>query len=521
MTRIIPHMPKKISLKKINVMQSLKLYRFEKATLLFLAFGIFFLLNFVFSYVSLRFDFSRGQAYTLSQSTKKLAANLTQDVTITLYTSDNIPARIQPITREALDLLREYERASGKIALEIKQFRPQEDEDVVKTLSDLGIAGIPVREQEQGEVSVTQIFFAAVMKSAEKEEPIPQALDIENLEYALTSSLYRLTTDSLPRVGIIGADTPFMAQQDALSAFKQVAGGLFTLEPITPPLADEAGEASEKKPLFDEGLKALMVFDHAQGTFDEATRREISTFMEKHHTIFFLDGRDVDENSLAVASPSAGLIELLRPRGVAVQEDLLLSDRAEMVNLGGGFFSVMIPYPFWLWTTDFAEGVGYFSGISRLTFPWASSVKATDTAGEGVRILAHTSGQSWRQTESFELNPQDIPDPRDDDMGRFGLIAEHKNASGAKTMAIGSSRFLMTNYLARDSQNIEFIINVLSDYASDGALSGIGRRTVSLYPLPNIPKSQQEAFKYLNMLGIPALFALAGGVHLYRRMRAS
>ena len=40
---------------------------------------------------------------------------------------------------------------------------------------------------------------------------------------------------------------------------------------------------------------------------------------------------------------------------------------------------------------------------------------------------------------------------------------------------------------------------------------------VSFYPLPGLPESQKDMFKYINILLLPALFGLWGGVRLFKR----
>jgi len=84
-------------------------------------------------------------------------------------------------------------------------------------------------------------------------------------------------------------------------------------------------------------------------------------------------------------------------------------------------------------------------------------------------------------------------------------------------MVLGSSRFILSNYLSRESQNLEFILNVLGDYASDGALSGISSRAVNLYPLPELPENVQEFYKYANIIVLPGIFALYGMWRMWKR----
>ena len=151
-----------IKIKDLNFIQRFRLFRFKRSAIVMTSIAVFLALNLLFSYVSLRADLSKGKAYTLSDSTKTLVRDLKKPVTVTLYASDNIPARLQPLQREAIDLIREYERATGNVKVQIAEFNPTEDQKTVEKITQAGISGVPIREQQQSEVSVTQIYFGII-----------------------------------------------------------------------------------------------------------------------------------------------------------------------------------------------------------------------------------------------------------------------------------------------------------------------------------------------------------------------
>jgi len=135
--------------------------------------------------------------------------------------------------------------------------------------------------------------------------------------------------------------------------------------------------------------------------------------------------------------------------------------------------------------------------------------------------LAFTNKQSWEEVESSAsaiiLDPQAIQQPKNSDLKSFTLVAESRKKQGGAIIIVPSSRFILDKYLSQTSDNLKFILNVVNDYASGGALSGIRQRAVSFYPLPNIPDSQKDIFKYVNILLLPSLFAIIGGWRLVRR----
>ncbi len=67
--------------------------------------AIFVAVGLGLNYVRIRADLSRGRAYTLSDSTTNVVRNLKKDVTITFFTSSNLPSQVLPVKRDVADLL--------------------------------------------------------------------------------------------------------------------------------------------------------------------------------------------------------------------------------------------------------------------------------------------------------------------------------------------------------------------------------------------------------------------------------
>lgn len=147
---------------------------------------------------------------------------------------------------------------------------------------------------------------------------------------------------------------------------------------------------------------------------------------------------------------------------------------------------------------------------------WSSSLIVPGDS-KNVRKLVSTPKQSWTQSNNFTLNPQQIGEPSQDQMKESVVTAESTSDSRGKVMAISSTEFMNDQYQSRTSNNLEFVLNVLNDYASNGALSGIRQRQIDVYPLPEIQDNMQQIFKYGNILILPGIFALYGAYRLTRR----
>ncbi|MDA1316987.1 MAG: GldG family protein [bacterium] len=509
----------KVLAKTGSIVHSLNLYRYTKQTILLGAIALFVATHLLLSFVTLRLDLSKGAAYTLSKSSKQILRQLELPTIITLYTSNNLPPRVTPIVRDVIDLLREYDRASGKIQFTEVSFNPTEQPELVQKLAQIGIVGIPVREQDQNEVSLTQVYFGVTLTIGEEERPVSEPFDIENLEYNISSSLYTFTNTKIPTIGIIGTEEGLNPQLDQMGIFKQIAGSQFVTEIIPMPKSEfeELDEVAEPF-IIPSNIDTLIIVDTAENIFSPEVIEGIKVYLQTGSALVFVNGVSIDD-SLQTGPGDEDLISLISTYGITVENNLVLSPRSEFVNVGSGGFSLFLPYPFWAWTPDVNTETNYTGGISRITFPWGSALTLSES--ENVRYLAQSSPDSWVESGALNLNPQSIVDPRDEDINTYILAAESDISESGKLAVIGSSRFIQNNFLSRESQNIEFVLNLLNNYASDGALSGIRRRAVTIYPLPQFSDDIEQVYKYATILLMPLIFGVYGGVRLWKRNKTS
>ena len=128
-----------------------------------------------------------------------------------------------------------------------------------------------------------------------------------------------------------------------------------------------------------------------------------------------------------------------------------------------------------------------------------------------------SSNRSWAQTNIFQLNPNAIPQPTLNDLKEYVLGALVKNKWGGEMVVIPSSRFPYEQYMSRGGGNLDFVLNAIDTFSSNGALSGIRSRVVSFYPLPDMPDNQKDIDKYTAILLFPLMWGLYGGIRLFKR----
>ncbi len=529
-----PAVSKKFSwskLKQVNIVSWLGLYRYKMQAIIIIALALFVVSNIMLTVVSARLDLSKGKIYTLSSSTKKIITKLDDSVTITFYVSSEIPTQLQTLERDMRDLLQEYDRASGRVTVKVVEVG-DDTASIQKTQSE----GLEMLEYSQIGVSNLErkaFFFGLVISYKDAKEVLPRVVDIGSLEYNITSTIYKLTNKELPQVAMVGYEPPIIPQMpDSLAEFKKYIEKQFSLQYVTAPMPSPSPAEGEEvaQPPVSAGApfalkpeyKTALLFDNGNSTYGNGEVALIKKYIsDGGNMIFFVNGVSVNEQQLQGQPANHNLFNLLKEYGIELQKNLVLSTAAERINLGDQTFTLLMPYPAWIQTNVFDPVSSYFSNVSVLSYLWSSSLKVSNGNGNAVTELVKTTKESWAQTSGFQINPQQIPNPQAKDLQQFAVTAESKNKERGNVMVIASNKFIDQQYLSTTSNNIEFVVNVLNDYASGGALSGIPLREVSLYPLPQLDNTMKEVFKYGNVIALPALFILYGAYRILQRNKAS
>lgn len=484
----------------------LRFNQFEKTTIFAVAISIFVVSNFLISYIPLRLDFSYGKAYTLSKQTRKILSNLDDVVTIKLFISSNLPLALLPLKTDVVDLAKEFERGGkGKVKLVVAD--PKKNEKAANEARSSGVPELQFSQIEQDKYAVSASYFGIVVSYADKSQVIPQATNLESLEYDIVSSIYKMTQKETVKIGLAGIEAYVPPQRDQFYTLKTALARTFELDYI-----DASLSAS-----FDKTLKVIVVVNGDNSSFSDIFVKKIADFVNKGgRAIFMIDGVFVGDD-LTTHSARHNLFKLLDSYGLTLNRNLVLSTVAEVANFTSGTAGFFTPYPYWLRTAQFSGKSAAFANIAALSFPWVSSVATTKKPGITADVLVTSEQTSWVSGDNVSLLPDAITVPNKANFKKQPLIVEAKKKQGGQIMLIASSRFVREPFLAEGRGNIGFLINVVNGYASGGALSGIRSRTVAIFPLKDIASSSRDIIKFGATLTLPVLLAFYGAARLVRR----
>jgi ABC-type uncharacterized transport system involved in gliding motility auxiliary subunit len=464
--------------------------------------------NFFLQGLFLKLDFSKGRAYTLSPSTRKVVSRLDKTATVTFYVTSALPSQLAPYKRQVDDLLGEYRSdGHGKVSIVVKD--PSKDQKTAQEAQSYGVPSLQFSQQEKNKYAVSTAYFGIGLSYDNKKTTVQKVVDISNLEYDLTSSLYKLSTKELPKIGMIGTDVI----SNQLQSLQQAAANQFLLTSSASP------EAS---------MKAIVVFDSDSKEYSTEEAMLIQKYVDQGgKALVFVDGIWINaDQQLSTQKAGHNLSSLLKHWGITLRENFILSTSAQLINYtprnSESQMQLLAPYPFWIKTNNFRSGTSFFSNINQVVFPWVSSLSLTKTTGYSPEPLITTPAQSWELAGSVNLSPEAIVEPKQSDLSSFNLAASSKAVSGGgEVVVIPSSRFVQDQFIPRDQSNLGVTLNILSEFASGGALSGIRQRAVDMYYIPDLSDSQKDLFKYTNIFLLPLLAALYGVWRLTKRGRSS
>ncbi len=161
------------------------------------------LLNALAGQVRLRADLTKENLYTLSPATEQLMGKLDRDVTLKFYFSrsgDNLPMPLKLYARRILDLLREYETASGGRVV-VEALDPEPDSEAEEWAQRYGLSPTPVDPSG----ALPPVYLGVVAISGARQAVIPffAPSDEPQLEYLVTRLVNEVTAAQKPKIGVV------------------------------------------------------------------------------------------------------------------------------------------------------------------------------------------------------------------------------------------------------------------------------------------------------------------------------
>jgi len=333
-----------------------------------------------------RIDLTQSRAFTLSQASRGLHAEIPETLRITYFVSRSLVDR-HPGPAAIEDFLRELEAANkGKIRVRIVD--PTKDPSEAE---GFGLVAQQMQVVERSEQRVALVYTGIVVEYLDRHETIPAILSQETLEYELVRAIRTAVGAERQILGLLPGDADKTVAQDyqSLSAILSRAGY-------------ETREIARGTVLEDD-IDVLFVLGNA--AMDRYDASFVDSFLMRGGKVFFAaKGVDVNpEYALAAkAVPEGGLLSMLASYGFDVSRRLVLDQSNLTVPFqtqgpAGGAQIQYLRYPHWVaidarFTDAESPMTARFAGLDLF---WPSPMTLRPVPGAIYRELARTSPKSW------------------------------------------------------------------------------------------------------------------------------
>ena len=511
--------------------------------------GILVLSNYLSNVFFFRIDLTEGREFTVSQSTKEVLRNLDDLISIKVYFSEKLPARLLSLERQVKDMLDDFESlADGKLSIEF--IDPASDPSIEASMRILGIPQIQLNISRRDKLEVINSFLGIGIFFADKKEVIPFVQNTSNLEYDLTSAIIKVTSDQIKTLGLFTGS----GREDVADDYRFIQQLLTETYRVFKIDFSRGGSVPD-------GVETLIIIKPRN--LKEREKYEIDQFLMRGGKIVFLIDRvDLYQGVIEPIRVNSNLEDMLESYGVKLKQDLVVDEIHSNATFGNERVSFSLPYPLWPRVTDenFDRDNPAVSMLKSLVLPWASSLEIVDV-GEDVQAvqLATTSPAAWTQVGAYDLNPnqefvnpsgagkvlplavaltgefnsfyagKEIPpleeEGSESQQGAAATSAQEERETIERSplsqiVVVGDADFASDNFLKQFVSNGYFFQNIIDWLTVGDSLIGIRSRAVSERPLLRLSDAAKAYIRIANIAAVPVLVVLFGLVRYYLKRRS-
>ncbi len=369
--------------------------------------GILVMVNLIGIRFFMRADLTSSKMYSLSDASKNVVGDIDDKLLIKAYFSENLPGQFGDVRRYLRDMLEDY-RAFSHGHLEYEFVDPGSQEKLQEEARSFQIPPMQVDAISKDKRETVLVYMGVVFRYGDKQEVIPSVTSIANLEYEITSLIYRLTNANQPVLGITSTGT--QQSQAQIQQLYEALGRMYDIRPVG---LDE--------PIDNTVFDGLFVVAPRQ-PFTDWQLFNLDQFIIKGGKVgMFMNSYSADMRGSQQAIPyNLNVNGFLNSYGLGLGEDLLIDAQSNMVQVQTqqGLFRIpmSIRYPFLPIIRNMNKENSITRQLQYVATFFPSSVDTTLAALKGydVESLLYTSEHSGRRSgPQIFLNPQQQFTPRD------------------------------------------------------------------------------------------------------------
>lgn len=527
-----------------------------------------------------RWDWTRGQRYTISDASLRILKGLKAPALAKLYISpsDAMPTGLKTLEREIRDTLDELgASSSGNFQYRVIHLETgvAQDDALKKSLEERRIAPFQVESIQRDEVGVKLIYSTLTLEYKENApEIVPRVLPqtLPDLEYQLLSRIYKLSFDEKPEVAVYA---PYKSEElsDEMTRFleqtgqKREAGFQDEFRTATLLIRSNGYEMSrialtEADPIPDR-TKTLLVLQPQALT--DRQLYEINRFLTRGGSVvlaaqgFEFTYRREQTGVEAVPSRlSLDVNRLLEKWGVKISDQMLFDERSQVISLTTdqriGPFAVEMPVQFPNQIVIDDASINRSSPLTNRTpslyYLWGAALDVSESvvkqAGLEQTVLFTSSPKSWKVPgDGSTLTAQNTHPPAGGIGGRFplGILLEGRfsdtfvsvppwSVEGAATappadktepktgrlLVLGCSEMFSEESI-RNPGNLNFFANLVDGFTLGVDLIEIRSKRGVVHDLRRLTNAEKIGYRFMTVVLVPLVFCIASAVRFFLRAK--
>jgi len=377
----------------------------KKITLMLVIINIL-LLNWISYGAYVRFDLSRTGRLRLTSATKNILRKLPDQVRIEVFFSSKVPdSLIQPV-KQLRDFLSEYESiANGKVSLIFND--PTNNKEAEQRAKSLGIRKSQSQIQSKNKFSVEQIYLGVAVLYGDEKFVINDVIRSSQLEYELTSRIYKMAYPSTRKVGMLTSNTAFKLTEDRQDPFH-------TYNVLNKQLETFYGNIVEVKTnnVIPANISTLLI--PTPFSMSDLDKFRVDQFiLSGGKVILLVSGMNVDFRR-GVMPVDNKILTFFKHYGINIGADMVLD--VNVLPYRQSVFARPIPYPAWVMIKkdNLNEKSIITQDLSSLFVAYGSSVKPDYSKLKGidgkqkanVTILAKTTPNGYTKNRIATISPE-------------------------------------------------------------------------------------------------------------------
>lgn len=528
--------------------------------------GILILVNILSLRYFIRFDVTDSKQYSISDSSISILQRLDDLVTVKAYFTDELPAQFEPVEQYLKDILGEY-KAYSNGNLDFEFVDPALNADAAQEAQRAGVQQVQMQVLENDSYQVKQGYIGLAIFYEGKTEAMPfiKQEDLGNLEYDITSRILKMADPKDYVVGFLQGHGEHDLGNGLVGQGSDPKGYGYVNQVLSENYSIQRIDLSKGQTL--DGVDVLVVAG-PQRDLSDRDRFEIDQYlMAGGNSIFLVDAVNQQEG-INVDLMETNVRTLFEKVGVSVESKLLMDQVNELTNFsaGPGQFYIL-PYPPFvrLVVENFSKNP-IVQKVDGFTVRFASPLSVTE-ASDNLKYdrFVNTSQRAWVQDFPFQLNPNGIPSPTNEQLGSKPLavyvtglfprltdfdtvpvlqewkpaadtqdfellnVAQDPNRAGreilkeataeSKVIVMGDSDFISDQSVQQSQSGLVVFQNMVDFMTFGEELVNVRAKVIESQPLGEVSNTEKSFVKFAGVLLLPFLLCMYGVARIWIRRK--